>query len=390
LRFPRSVPAGVAASVLLSGALSGCDVAVGDGDGPTEVVIAADLELSGSMASLGAAYQRALQLKIEQVNTSGLLAGRTLTLRVSDNRSDPTSSLRNVGTFADDPAVAAIVTGGCGECAIAAAKTINDRRVPTISLAAANAVSNPVSDQRYLFKLAPNAADSAAALVAELARAKVRGVAVLHADDAYGRGGLAAIGTELRKAGIDLVGTAKVRPTDTDLSQPVSSLVDAAPEALVVFTFADQAALAAISADAAGFDGSLYFDAAAAGDLFLPRSAAQATDNATLIFTHTLVIDDVIATTPAKAARKQWFRDYTSRYGNYSGVASFAADAVQLIAEAVGKVGGNRDRIREVLETAQMDGLSGPIRLTPDNHSGLMPQALTLLVARSGRWRLAS
>jgi branched-chain amino acid transport system substrate-binding protein len=41
-----------------------------------------------------------------------------------------------------------------------------------------------------------------------------------------------------------------------------------------------------------------------------------------------------------------------------------------------------------VLETSQTDGLAGPIRLTPDNHSGLMPQALTLLVARSGRWRL--
>jgi branched-chain amino acid transport system substrate-binding protein len=37
-----------------------------------------------------------------------------------------------------------------------------------------------------------------------------------------------------------------------------------------------------------------------------------------------------------------------------------------------------------------VDGISGPIRLTPANHSGLMPQALILLVARAGRWRLAS
>ena len=42
-----------------------------------------------------------------------------------------------------------------------------------------------------------------------------------------------------------------------------------------------------------------------------------------------------------------------------------------------------------MLETSQLDGLSGPIRMTPDNHSGLMPQALTTLVARGGRWRLA-
>jgi len=109
-----------------------------------------------------------------------------------------------------------------------------------------------------------------------------------------------------------------------------------------------------------------------------------------MVFTQILAIDDVIATTPAKSSRKQWFRDYTSRYGSYSGVASFAADATDLIAGAVARVGTARPRIREIIETSQVDGLSGPIRLTPDNHSGLMPQALTLLVARSGRWRLAS
>ena len=98
----------------------------------------------------------------------------------------------------------------------------------------------------------------------------------------------------------------------------------------------------------------------------------------------------VIATTPAKAARKQWFRDYTSRYGSYSGVAAFAGDAADLIADGVARSGADRNRVRDILETSQIDGLSGPIRITPDNHSGLMPQALTLLVARSGRWRLAS
>jgi branched-chain amino acid transport system substrate-binding protein len=88
-------------------------------------------------------------------------------------------------------------------------------------------------------------------------------------------------------------------------------------------------------------------------------------------------------------ARKQWFRDYTARYGSYSGVASFAADAVDLIAGAVDKVGNDRARIRDILETSQADGIVGPIRISADNHSGLTAQALSLLVARNGRWRLA-
>jgi branched-chain amino acid transport system substrate-binding protein len=158
---------------------------------------------------------------------------------------------------------------------------------------------------------------------------------------------------------------------------------------MVVLTGPDQAVLAATSARAAKFTGRFYFDASAAGDLFLPSAASSAMENSTMVFTQILAVDDVISTSPAKAARKQWFRDYTSRYGTYSGVASYAADAADLIASGVTKAGGNRGAIRDILETSQTDGLSGTIRLTPDNHSGLMPQSLTLLVARSGRWRLA-
>ncbi|MFI7598504.1 ABC transporter substrate-binding protein [Actinoplanes sp. NPDC049681] len=367
-------------------ALAGCDSDSGSGD-KTDIVIGADLA-SGS--AMDAAYARALQLRVEQVNASGALGDKRLVLRIQDNRSDTTSSLRNISTLADDPKVAAIVTGGCNECVVGAAKTINDKRVPTIALAAADEVSSPVESRRWVFKLGPNANDSAAALVSELVRTKTKSVALLYSDDLYGRGGRARMAKQLTAAGIDITNQLPVKPTATDVTQTVGTLTDSRPDALIVWTGPDQATLAATSAKVAQYKGRIYFDAEAAGDLFLPQEAAAATNDTTMVFTQILAIDDVIATTPAKAARKQWFRDYTSRYGSYSGVASFGADAVSLIADAVTQAGGDRRRIRDILETTQTDGLSGPIRLTPDNHSGLMPQALALLVARSGRWRLLS
>jgi branched-chain amino acid transport system substrate-binding protein len=174
------------------------------------------------------------------------------------------------------------------------------------------------------------------------------------------------------------------------VTQAVGTLAGTEPDALLVLTGPDQAVLAATSAKTAKYKGRLCLDAGAAGDLFIPQEAAAAMNNATMVFTQTLAIEEVGATTPAKASRRQWFRDYTSRYGSYSGVAAFAADAAALISDGVARVGTDRGGIRNVLETSQTDGLSGSIRLTPDNHSGLMPQALTLLVARSGRWRLSS
>jgi branched-chain amino acid transport system substrate-binding protein len=393
VRFPRRVTAALAATALLTTGLAGCS-SDDDQATPTDVLIGADLAAS---SPTDAAYGRALQLRIDQINASGVLGNRRLRLSVLDNRSDSTLSLRNMSAFADNPAVAAVISGDCSPCVSNAAKTINEKKMPTIALAPANQVSQPVQDRRFIFKLAPNSGDSAAALAGALktdrispAKGTVKRVGVLYTDDDYGTGAKAAFDSEAPKSGLQIPSAVAVKTSATDITQAVGTLADSQPDALVFFVGPDQAALAATSAKAAGFKGKIYYDAAAAGDLFIPQEAEAASEGAKMVFTQTLAIDDVIATTPAKAARKQWFRDYTSRYGTYSGVASLAADAVNLLADAIARNGTDRTAIRDAVETSQLDGISGAIRLTPDNHSGLMPQALTLLVARSGRWRLAS
>lgn len=381
------------ASVVVAVAATGCQF-VGEERETGDIVIAADLELSGASAAVGKSYQRALELKVEQINESGVLGGQKLRLKIKDNRSDPNESLRNINDFSADATVQAIIMGSCNACAAGAAKTISDARIPTIALAPGINVTNPAAEDRYLFKLAPNAVHNAAALVSELKRQRVTDVGLLYTDDSYGREGERALVAELKKAKIELVGTQRVKLTDTDVSQAVRTLSKEKPDALVIWTSAEQALLAATSARQASYKGDLFFDAGAAGELFLSSDVEKAAEGTVMIFTQTMVIDEVVATTPAKALRKQWFRDYTARYGGYYGQASFAADAVQLISDALVKSGSSasrvdREGIRNALETAQIDGLSGLIRMTPDNHSGLTPQALTVLVARNGRWRLA-
>lgn len=395
MRPIRSAVATALASTLLASSLTGCQFG-SDSTAEGEIVIAADLELSGAAAAVGKGYQRALELRVEQINESGLLGGRTIRLDVRDNRSDPSESLRNIGDFTSNSQVTAIIMGSCSDCAVGAARTLNDKRVPTISLAPATAVATPVAERRYVFKLGPNAADSAATIANELRRRGIRQASLLHTDDEYGKDGLRVMSAELDKLDIDLVASKQVRTTDTDVSQAVAALAepeddDEDPGALLVWTSAEQAVLAADSAAQVDYPGPVFFDAAAAGDLFLTGGSANGAEGVNLVFTQTMVIDDVIANTPAKAARKQWFRDYTAKYGSYNGYSSFAADAVQMVTNALQQsTSSSRDSIRSIVETSQFDGLSGPIRITPDNHSGLMPQALTMLVARNGRWRLAT
>jgi len=353
------------------------------------IVIGADLELSGVNAIIGNTYARALQLRVDQLNAQGGVSGRHITLVTKDNRSDPSLSVANVSALAAEPGLAGIVMGACSECLHGVAKIIDNAKVPTVSLAPATGAARPVSDRRFVFKLGPSAEDSAAALATELRGAGVHRVALLSTDDVNGADAVSALTTQMTKVNATVVSQQLFRATDTDLSQPVHTAVGHGPDALVVSAFPAQAALVAKSARDAGYTKKIFFDATAAGDLFFSGSAASRADDIVMVAPQALVIEDVVATTPAKIARKRWFSDYTSKYGTFSGYSSYAADAVRLIADAVRGAGGTEhQRMRDIMETAAFDGLSGQIQFTPNNHAGIMPQSWTTVVARAGRWRL--
>ncbi|GAB3953233.1 hypothetical protein GCM10027614_58320 [Micromonospora vulcania] len=181
----RSATIAALASAVVATTLTGCQFGGAEQD-TSPIVIAADLELSGAAAPSGG-HTSALELKRDQLNSSGALNGRKIKLDVKDNRSDAAESLRNIADFSSDSRVSAIVMGGCNECAVGAVGSINEKRIPTIALAASGAIANPVAERRYVFKLGPNAADSAAALTTELRRRNIRKVGLLHSDDDYGR-----------------------------------------------------------------------------------------------------------------------------------------------------------------------------------------------------------
>ncbi|OLE25141.1 MAG: hypothetical protein AUG44_16900 [Actinobacteria bacterium 13_1_20CM_3_71_11] len=327
------------------------------------IVIGADLELSGVHAPIGTTYMRALQLRVDQLNAQGGVDGRHINLETKDNRSDPSLSVANVNALANEAGIAGIIIGACTQCVTDVAKTLDDKQIPTVTLAPASGVV--LHDEG------------------------IHTVAVLSTDDVNGTDAVGAITGQASRNNLSVVARQTFRATDTDLSQPVRAALNKNPGALVISAFPAQAELIAKTARDAGYSGRLFFDATAAGDLFLTGQMAAATEGTIMVAPQSLVIDDVVATTPAKTARKRWFDDYTSKYGGFSGYSTYAADAIRLLTDAVHTAGGPQHRkMRDIMEDTAFDGLSGQVRFTPDNHSGMMAQALISVVARSGRWRL--
>ncbi|QSB12665.1 ABC transporter substrate-binding protein [Natronosporangium hydrolyticum] len=420
-RYGSTVAAAVGAVAMTLSV--GC-AAVTGGSGPERLLIGVDLELTGDGSELGEIYHNALTLRVEQINELGLLGDRELELDVRDNRSDSATAANNAADLAGDPEVMAIITGGCGPCAVAVAQAADQNEVPTIALAAPSGVIEPAEERRYAFKLGPNADHTSEAIVSELRAEEIDTIAVIAVDDEYGTDGLEEMTSAAERTGIDVVVNQRITGSDESMQSAAETVAAFVPEssappeggfpppdglpeqgqpdqgqgdtdevgAVVMWAYAPMAAEAAGHLRSAGYEGPLYLDAVAADELFLAGQSGVALAGATMVFTETLVIDEVIATSPVRAARKNWFSDYSSRYGTYNAFSSFAADAVQLVVEAVNRGPDEVDRVvlRNIIENLQMEGLTGTIRMSPAQHSGLLPQALATLVARGDRWRLSS
>ena len=400
----RLAAAATAAGLLAGGA--GCGPVLA-GRAAEPVVIGADLALTGSGSALGTVHHRALLLRIRQLNQQGLAGDRRLELRVRDNRSEPQVAATNLAELAADPAVTAIVTDACGQCMVAAAGRLAEHRVPAIALAAGDQVARPVAQRRYVFQLAPDAGEDADLIAAELVRDRAATVGLVTTADGYGEAGLRELTAAAARGGFALVVHRRVVAGDpAGLAGAAASVAGwrpatgfvpdpqppPGPDAVVVWLPAPAAGQLAAELRRAGYRGRLHLDAIGAGEVELPT---QALAGASLVFTDTPVADQLIAATPARAARQTWFRDYLARHGSYHAQASWAADAIAVIADAVRRAGlagrpPDREVLRDQIEsTRRLDGLTGLIRYSADQHSGLHPQSLTLLVARDGRWHPA-
>lgn len=393
--------AGVAATAALLLAVSGagCGV-VGSWSTPavSTLTVGVDLDLTGR--GRGVIYHNGLTLAAELADQQ-LADQWRVKLRVLDNRGDPTTSAENVATLAADPQVSAVVTAGCPQCVIDAAA---DLTIPVISLDGWEEIAAPAAERRWVFRLGPTAADNADALSQAIADEGVQTLGVITSSDPYGQEGLRSLTDAAARDGLEIVVTADVDSDGHAVADAAAQVTawtpppdpfdqlnlaveppGSGPDAVVLWLPPQLTSAAASALRDEGYEGQLYLDMACVDELFVAEAGLA---DARLVATGTAVADQRIASSPAAAARREWVQTYASRYETYHLHSTFAADALLVLADAVARVGAtDPTQLRTRIESTRIDGLSGPIRFTGDQHSGLSASALIVLTASGDRWQ---
>lgn len=354
-----------------------------------EITIGASLELSGPTQSIGTAYKNALDLEVAKLNRKGVLGGRKIKLIIKDNQTKPDQNILNVNDLIKNDHVTAVISGGCSACTVPATGIVEKQKIPMIALSSASAVTEPVAQRQYTFKISPNPSQDAAVLLASLKAKGVKSIGLLNVDNPYGQDGRASVTELAKKQGIEVLSTQQFGQDDKDMSVQTKKLSALHPDAIVVWAVMPAAGIIAKNLKDTGFKGGVYLDAGAGAELFV-KGAQDAAEGTHLVFPQVLAINDVTSDTPQVRVQKQWYKEYTAKYGAYSGFASFAGDALIMLTHAIERAQSTDGaKVRNSLENLGFDGLSGRIQNSPAQHSGLQQKALAVLEVKNGQWHLS-
>ncbi len=378
---------------LMAAVAAGTLALVATGAGAQTVKIGMTVSTTGPAASLG----------IPEANTAKLMpkeiGGVPVEIIVLDDASDTTKGVANTRKLLTDDKVDVVVGSSTTPVSLAMIEVVSELKAPMISLAASAAIVSPMDDKRrWVFKTPQNDRLMADALVDYMASQKVKSVAFIGFNDAYGDGWLNVVTPALKEKNIELVASERYSRTDTSVTGPVLKLIAAKPEAVLIAGSGTPAALPQKTLKERGYPGKIFQTHGVANADFL-RVGGKDVEGTILPAGPVLVAAQLPENNPVKKVGLDYVQRYEAMFGPGSAntFGAHANDALVLLQAAIPVAAKNakpgtpefRAALRDALEGLKDVVYSqGVVTMTKDDHVGQDKRARVMVTIENGTWKL--
>lgn len=394
-RMRRTMCVALVLAVVLAGCAadeSDSEGGGGGGDGGSEdgpIVIGVNVEQSGPASVQGQAYADAVTLLAERINADGGVMGREIELEIVDNQTDQTQAVTLTNQLVQQDVVA-MIGPGTSPTTLGAMDVILSSGIPTISMGSADAISDPASEHPNVFK-SPQRGTLIAEELAQLFEDEgISRVGLIAVNNAYGEDGVSAMEGLAAEGRIELAGVERFEASDTEMVAQLNSLRSAGAEAILCWAIPPGAPTVRRTAvEDLGIEIPMYFDAGAGAELFT-ELAGESANGAIVVQPKHLIWDEVPDDDPQAEVLQTFGEAYTSEYGQMSGFAGYAWDALNLLVAAIEESGGTSpDQIINGLENlGEYVGVTGTFEITGEDHQGLGEGDLVATRVENGEWTL--
>ena len=360
------------------------------------IPIGAFFDLSGRAAFIGTPTKLVAEMVADKINAGGGVHGKKIQLLIADTEGDPAKAASIATKFIYKDKVAAIIGPTLTDTGMNVKKIVHAGRIPIVMTVGGDPVimdGEKFGPAHWVFKSPQRSSTAVERLFLYLKEKGLTKVALLTADDGFGKDGLRWMEQLAPQYGIQFIAKEAFGARDTDVTAQLITIKNAAPQAIVVWTIGPAGAIVAKNRHQLGIDIPLFQSHGLPDPKYI-ELAGPASEGTRMPATKLLVVDELPDTDPQKPVIQEFTRLYRQRgydkqfpINTHSG---YAWDALMLIVRAMEKVGTDPEALRAAIESTKgYVGVSGIYNLSPQDHNGLGGDSMVMVEVRDGRFVLA-
>jgi branched-chain amino acid transport system substrate-binding protein len=344
---------------------------------------------TGVNSSLGTPEKQTVDMMVKKINAKGGINGHKLEVIAYDTKSlsDECVILTN-RLIEQDQVLAIIGPSSTGESK-AIKQIVDTAEIPLISCAAGAAIVTDAPN-KWVFKTPQSDVLAVRALYKYIRDVKAfTKIAILTDTGGFGQGGKAFLESEAASYGITIVAKETFDPTGTDMTAQLTNIKNTTAQAFVCWTTSQGAAIVAKNRTDINMTMPLFCSHGVANMTFINNAVGSANG---VIFPagKLLVADQLDESDPQKAVLLKYETDFEAEYSGKTAdtFGGHAYDALNLVVEALEKVGPDKAKIRDYIENniTNWPGTGGMFNMSPDDHNGLTEGCFIMVEIKNGEW----
>ncbi|MGE0725635.1 MAG: ABC transporter substrate-binding protein [Alphaproteobacteria bacterium] len=353
--------------------------------------IGAVYPMSGPASFLGIPEDRALRMRVEQLNAAGGVNGRKLEVQVYDTEGNGTKMVQQLRRLIESDRVDVVFGPSTSGESLLAIAVADEAKVPLIAHGGTEKIVRPA--KRYVFNSLPTDRVAIAHVLGFFRRHGIKTVGLMSAADGYGQSGRNILEELAPTYGVRIVAKEEFSRQDPDMTAQVLRVRQSGADAMLVWGVYPAPTVIARNAKAIGYGKPIFLGYGAASNDIITGAGAAA-EGIYISSFRLLAPDSVPADDPVKPVVMKLYNDYKAKYGEApANFAQHSYDAILILEAAIkhAKEPITRDSLRDAIEQVDVVGANGHFRFTPEDHGGLDLEANPLLMLKvvNGGWQVA-
>ncbi|MCM3144152.1 ABC transporter substrate-binding protein [Brevibacillus sp. MER 51] len=384
------LPAAVASLVFLSacggGATPAAESGTGGGTSKDPIKVGAIFSLTGPNSPLGVPEKQAVELLVKEINGAGGVDGRPLEVIFEDDKSDNTEAVKAIKKLASKEKVVAVLGSSGSGPSLGMAEYAAAEKLPLISMAAADQITNPV--RAGIYKTPHTDVHGTKRIFKYLKEKGITKIATLNDSNPYGSGWTTQLQKYAPEYGITIVAEEKYGTKDPSMSSQLTKIKGTDAQALIVAGTNPGPATIVKEAKQLNLTIPIISSHGSANSKFL-ELIGDAGEGVLMVAGKLLIPEQVAADDPQSAIIKKFVDGYQAAYNTQpDGFAGYGYDGLNLLVEGLKQAGGDTSKLGEVLEKVKYVGVTGEFKFTADDHNGLTEDSMIMVEVKDGKFQL--